>query len=618
MNSTIRIDRNRHYLVFFFLVLFCFVIYWPGLIALPRSDHSLILDERQFYDNDIDFFINLLSFSRTRHIAPGDVFLFRPGTTGVLAVLDIYLRPNLYLLGALSILWHAIAVFSAYLIFQRLKVGALATYSLLAILLVQYPGMDMILWRHVSPYIFALVFFSLGLFVLLRTEHRGLKLKDSILVSSMFFFSMLFHELLVLALPFAFLLTVFTPLRKWLGLGHRSIILLMPSVCYMVVNVADYYLYGALDVVGPADIRFELKLVDFISVFGIFFYQFLFPFLVEIEHLRSRTIWPLNNTFGAGFLFPGLGLMLLTLFGAIVLGLRNALNHRSGEFSTLQNELRCFLIVIVLSVLVSLFGGLLVGRIALRGMAYLVNSTYNFYFFNFLFVLMTGLIFSIFRPWIENNIQEYNHRISLYNKSWLDEINSKYLIVIIISSSSFILADLMVMNQAIQGASLKEDEVMAKVTLWVSDVSKQREYCYAGSEVGIVPDVLLYRESCQVKNGIPVVLRQGTYLSLYLVAKNSGAVISTYHLNISDINAQTHALSEVEQKLIGEWKGNNGRRTYIILGADNVITAVNEDGARDQLKIEGKLIIPTLWNVQPNLSDDGKLLNWGNGTVWTR
>lgn len=534
MNATNKIGRNRNYIVFFFLVLFCFVIYWPGLIALPRSDHSSILDERQFYDNDIDFFINLLSFSRTRHIAPGDVFLFRPGSTGVLAVLDIYLRPNLYLLGALSILWHAIAVFSAYLIFQKLKIGALATYSLLAILLVQYPGMDMILWRHISPYIFALVFFSLGLFVLLRAEHRGLKLKDSILVSSMFFISMLFHELLVLALPFAFLLTVFTPLRKRLGLGHRSIILLMPPVCYMVVNVADYYLYGALSVVGPADIQFQLKLVDFISVPGIFFYQFFFPFLVEIENLRSRTIWPFNNTFGAGVLFPGLGLMLITLFGAIVLGLRNALNHRSGEFSTPQNELRCFLIVIVLSVLVSLFGGLLVGRIALRGLAYLVNSTYNFYFFNFLFVLMAGLIFSIFRPWIEKQIQEYKYRISLYNKSWLDKLNSKCFIVIIIAP--FILADLMVMNRAIQGASLKEDEVMAKVTLWASDVSKQREYCYAGSEVGIVPDVLLYRESCQVKKGIPLVLQQGTYLSLYLVAKNSGTVISTYHLKISDLH----------------------------------------------------------------------------------
>ena len=441
-------------------------------------------------------------------------------------------------------------------------------------------------------------------------------MKDSILVSSMFFVSMLFHELLVLALPLAFLLTVFTPLRKWLGLGHRSIILLMPSVCYMVVNVADYYLYGALSVVGPADIRFELKLVDFISVLGIFFYQFIFPFLVEIENFRSRTIWPFNNTFVAGFLFPGLGLMLLTLFGAIVLGLKNALNHRSGEFSTPQNELRCFLMVIVLSVFVSLFGGLLVGRIALRGLAYLVNSTYNFYFFNFLFVLMTGLLFSIFRPWIEKQIQEYKHRNSLYNKFWLDKINSKYLIFIIISA--FILADLMVMNQAIQGASLKEDEVMAKVTLWASDVSKQLEYCYAGSEVGIVPDVLLYRESCQVKKGMPLVLRQGAYFSLYLVAKNSGAVISTCHLNISDINTHTRALSEVEQKLIGEWKGNNGRRTYIILGADNVITAVNENGVRDQLKIEGKSIIPTRWNVQPNLSDDGKLLNWGNGTVWTR
>jgi hypothetical protein len=77
-------------------------------------------------------------------------------------------------------------------------------------------------------------------------------------------------------------------------------------------------------------------------------------------------------------------------------------------------------------------------------------------------------------------------------------------------------------------------------------------------------------------------------------------------------------LSEWGEKLIGEWKGNNGRRAYIYYGPDNVVIAVNEDGQCDQLKIDGKLNIPMHWNVQPNLSDDGKLLNWGNGTVWTR
>lgn len=86
------------------------------------------------------------------------------------------------------------------------------------------------------------------------------------------------------------------------------------------------------------------------------------------------------------------------------------------------------------------------------------------------------------------------------------------------------------------------------------------------------------------------------------------------------INAMSshHGLSSMSKKLIGKWKGENGRNTYIFYGADNIITAMNEDGHCDQLNIKDELIIPTRWDVKPDLSNDGKLLNWGNGAVWTR
>jgi hypothetical protein len=45
---------------------------------------------------------------------------------------------------------------------------------------------------------------------------------------------------------------------------------------------------------------------------------------------------------------------------------------------------------------------------------------------------------------------------------------------------------------------------------------------------------------------------------------------------------------------------------------------MNEAGHCDQLKIKEESITPMHWNAQPYLSADGKLINWGNGTVWTR
>lgn len=86
----------------------------------------------------------------------------------------------------------------------------------------------------------------------------------------------------------------------------------------------------------------------------------------------------------------------------------------------------------------------------------------------------------------------------------------------------------------------------------------------------------------------------------------------------SNSTVRTHALTDVEKKLIGDWKGSNGRGTYIYLEVDNKIIAVNEDGNRDQLKVDGKSISAMTWKVQPRLSDDGKSLDWGNGTAWAR
>lgn len=86
----------------------------------------------------------------------------------------------------------------------------------------------------------------------------------------------------------------------------------------------------------------------------------------------------------------------------------------------------------------------------------------------------------------------------------------------------------------------------------------------------------------------------------------------------SNSTAPPRALSDVEKMLIGDWKGSNGRGTQIYLEADNKIIAVNEDGNRDQLKVDGKSISALTWQVKPSLSDDGKSLDWGNGTAWTR
>ena len=95
-------------------------------------------------------------------------------------------------------------------------------------------------------------------------------------------------------------------------------------------------------------------------------------------------------------------------------------------------------------------------------------------------------------------------------------------------------------------------------------------------------------------------------------------VIALFFTACGDNKTTAPALSDVEKKLIGDWHGREGRGTQINLEADNKIIAVNEDGHRDQLKVEGKTISALTWPVTPSLSEDGKTLDWGNGTAWTR
>jgi len=109
------------------------------------------------------------------------------------------------------------------------------------------------------------------------------------------------------------------------------------------------------------------------------------------------------------------------------------------------------------------------------------------------------------------------------------------------------------------------------------------------------------------------VLLRSNIFSLQLVDMSIGKIISTLPLSSDEIYIRS--LSDIESQLIGIWKTNSGRFALITI-SDGEIVAVNEEGNKDQLKVEGSSIRAKNWNVQPSLSDDGMALSWGNGTEW--
>jgi hypothetical protein len=108
--------------------------------------------------------------------------------TGSLAVQDILFRENFYVVGVLSLLGHGLAISSLYLLLAPCMGRGTALFFAFSFG-VQYPGAPLVLWRHISPYLGAPIFFSLGCAVL-----------PSRVSWVLFFLASLFHESVALTL----------------------------------------------------------------------------------------------------------------------------------------------------------------------------------------------------------------------------------------------------------------------------------------------------------------------------------------------------------------------------------------------------------------------------------
>src|SRR5919197_1073069 len=70
-----RIPAWGWYLFWFGAVL---AIYWPGVVILPKRDQAVFMMGRHLAETDLDWFLGILSYNRTRVVQQGDYFAFRP------------------------------------------------------------------------------------------------------------------------------------------------------------------------------------------------------------------------------------------------------------------------------------------------------------------------------------------------------------------------------------------------------------------------------------------------------------------------------------------------------------------------------------------------------------
>lgn len=478
-------------LVFFLAV--AFFTYRDGLISVPRGDYLGVMKEREYAASDWKYFLDSISYNRTQVASHGDYFLFRPLFYAWLALGEIFFRENLYALGAISIAFHGLTCFVFYLFASRIS-NCRIGFSLSLIFLTQSAGMEMVFWRNISPYMAGLFFFSLA-FVLIPEETEGFRRPPRFLIASFsFFLACLFHEGFFIVLCALSLLGII--MRKNLRVrpgvdptGSRRFLalFLVPAALCAAFYAIDFWLRNPGAFFGPDDQIERLSLLRFIpdaiQVSGLFFLVFLMPLLVEISYsseLLERGLW--NFSAIPPPLCYGMGIVLVCGTAWIFLDAHSRYRQKGGSLKAFA-EMAPVLAFWIFA------AGISLGRVQLRGIRYLYNSTYYYYISNFFLLLITAALAKRFLA---------TGCLSIPYKRFV-------LIAAVLAGMGFCVFGFLKIQYALQ-ARHPFDWSIARTTLEISDfIKKSKGFCYGGT---LEPnygdhlrDRLLYRENCMNRDG---------------------------------------------------------------------------------------------------------------------
>lgn len=152
----------------FFLVALALITF-SNLKIITTGDYINFTSERSFYETFEQYFINVLSYNRTRHLEPGDTYLFRPVYHGLHALFDNFFKNRTYLEVYISLAAH---ILSSFLLFQILRTLTNYWTAFLSaiVYLVQISSPKIIFDIHFVPYVLTNLYVLLALLLLVKKE----------------------------------------------------------------------------------------------------------------------------------------------------------------------------------------------------------------------------------------------------------------------------------------------------------------------------------------------------------------------------------------------------------------------------------------------------------------
>ncbi|GEM_PF-6303866 len=521
---------TKNWVILLFFLIASFWIYRYGIVAYPRSDQNFFMIERQYFNSDWDYFIHSFHYARTRHIYQEKGLWMKPGTLGTLALLDIFSRTNLYAVGALSIILHALICFCLFLLIRCIA-PIWFSFLLAGTFLFQYTGMEMIVYRHISPYMFSILFASLGLRLLCRNGEKDLSSKTSIGASGLFLIACQFHEIIfatMFACGFFFLCTslfgfyrkknsapshgtdwklclvFFAPVLLSLLLNHRELLL------QLTAPPTESTLYP-----NPGFLKSNLlRIKEIYALPGVFLTAFGLPNLVHLRldwDIGGRIVWDFSQ-------MPKWEIWFSTVISLLSIIVNFA--YAFFNYAKRKDFASVTLAIFASSYLLMLFLGLA----SYRGVEYLTSATYYYYAGNFMFFILLGTVFRSLHvlsgPFPKKTFSKFALVISCCGLFCLFQIGYGYRQI-----------------QEVLIPAFKPQNNTAQIAQKVSGFfRKNPDYCYGGTAVQkiakAIPDGLLDRQSCQSSEKTPLYLTEKADKSLWysrIISEKENAVESFGH-----------------------------------------------------------------------------------------
>lgn len=343
--------------------LVCFFIYRYGWIDFPRADHVLgFLPEADRFSDPWEYLKNVISYNRTRTLHPGDVALFRPLTHLWLGLIEVLGRTNLYFKGLVSLALHG-ALSASLFVWSRKRLPLGLSIGAALFFAAQFSGLEMILWRHISPYMASVFFLFLGL---------DLRTTRPVLGVVLICFAMGFHEAAAGAVACVVI-------RDWISLRRIDRLFVMVLSLWAALNAFDYFLHAPYlrsSVFSEAPTMWRGVYLT-LALAGAQLIAFFAPWVVQFEFVFERLAWSYAPAIGLAMFLLGVSVLLVT-WTPVQIGVRArrlVLGLQDAEFGILS----------FVAIVLFLVG---FGRGGARGIEYLHVCSYVFYFGNFLGALL--------------------------------------------------------------------------------------------------------------------------------------------------------------------------------------------------------------------------------------